>query len=1118
MLGAFAQTLGQGTVEGSDDQVVRVSSVGFSPPASSSSSAAPSSAATATLSHSCSSPALLSDPSLRSDRATSHSTDQDPDAESASQSEAPVEFAIALYDFCDPEGRSHVLSFRKSQVLIITQKVTRQWWLAAAGTRVGLVPSPYVRILSRAQVEHYMAHVQAQSSSPVSSSPVGTAQTSRSSSPTERCDSSSSESSSDSEFASAQTSSATADDDGGTERAKSDSYQDDVAVASKSCIKFGSSSDKLDDVTSGYEAAGNDSLWARQSADDKVHLQTPTVLENATNKHSIATTQATTQATGLAIDRGTPSSPSRGRRPRSSPTSYSSSTPNLPPKLSPRSATLTLSNAQGHSEAPLPSFAAPSSMYGELPPPLYEVPTAVPRVSVRKPPPRPPRPMRNGPPPTVPSRQRRTMSHADISSSDVPRRGTVLQTAQALFSTPESPRGAEAELRGRSLTTSNPLMKERLSKLEGVLSGSIPPRATSRPPVARRSLSTVPTSISQPIVEKALPEDNVRVPSPLHREKPPKEVMSGKEKDKEKKRGRMTWARRRAQTTVTKPSSSKDDLRTSSTPSSPRSSPSTGGREASDPSTPQRFALLNEETVAAAAQRTTLRTANDDDSLLSLLCAKANAHSLAMGAESGQIEAACLETLLAHLCSEAAMGSAAGAADAGAGQPMIRRRTPGEDAPTPTMLDCFLLMHTRYCSTERLCRLLTLLWRSAQQLPDNDPVQRARYRAITDLLKAWIGSYSDLTDRYGQQQEESSQTQRQLIEVYVGQFDPESAQWLLAQLDAITTSAFSDSSPAPSPSPSLSPLPSPAPVASPTASSMSVESGLGTASRKRGKAYEKQLRKEQKKKEASVAQAFPGIRMHHNVTTENTSLLDWSPEEVARQICLIDFALFEKITALELIRWPRVSKEDRSELCSNILAYIQTFNHWHARVSSAILSETDVKRRTAALNHFIATADECRLLNNLSAMMAITSALDSIPISRLRSAWKGVSSTAFACFEELKSLVSPQCSFKKLRQHAQFHPPPLIPHVGIALSDVTFIEDGNPDFVSVNRESTDLINLVKCDYMARVVFGFEFAQRQAYPFDPLPALQLKLKDTSDLLDDDTMYARSKEYSRASKKS
>jgi hypothetical protein len=50
-------------------------------------------------------------------------------------------------------------------------------------------------------------------------------------------------------------------------------------------------------------------------------------------------------------------------------------------------------------------------------------------------------------------------------------------------------------------------------------------------------------------------------------------------------------------------------------------------------------------------------------------------------------------------------------------------------------------------------------------------------------------------------------------------------------------------------------------------------------------------------------------------------------------VCLIDFALFEKITAMELVRWPRVSKEERPTLCANVLAYIQNFNHWHGRVS-----------------------------------------------------------------------------------------------------------------------------------------------------------------------------------------
>jgi hypothetical protein len=36
---------------------------------------------------------------------------------------------------------------------------------------------------------------------------------------------------------------------------------------------------------------------------------------------------------------------------------------------------------------------------------------------------------------------------------------------------------------------------------------------------------------------------------------------------------------------------------------------------------------------------------------------------------------------------------------------------------------------------------------------------------------------------------------------------------------------------------------------------------------------------------------------------------------------------------MELVRWPRVSKEERPTLCANVLAYIQNFNHWHGRVS-----------------------------------------------------------------------------------------------------------------------------------------------------------------------------------------
>ena len=47
-------------------------------------------------------------------------------------------------------------------------------------------------------------------------------------------------------------------------------------------------------------------------------------------------------------------------------------------------------------------------------------------------------------------------------------------------------------------------------------------------------------------------------------------------------------------------------------------------------------------------------------------------------------------------------------------------------------------------------------------------------------------------------------------------------------------------------------------------------------------------------------------------------------------------------------------------------------------------------------------------------------------------------------YEELKEFLETRNNYKALRSAIKTSNPPLIPYLGIYLSDLTFIEDGNP--------------------------------------------------------------------------
>lgn len=77
---------------------------------------------------------------------------------------------------------------------------------------------------------------------------------------------------------------------------------------------------------------------------------------------------------------------------------------------------------------------------------------------------------------------------------------------------------------------------------------------------------------------------------------------------------------------------------------------------------------------------------------------------------------------------------------------------------------------------------------------------------------------------------------------------------------------------------------------------------------------------------------------------ENASLFDLDEEEVARQLCLMEWRNFSKIQAEEFLdqSW---SKEKTQHRCPNVMAMIGNFNDISASVATMILNQERVRDR-----------------------------------------------------------------------------------------------------------------------------------------------------------------------------
>lgn len=77
-------------------------------------------------------------------------------------------------------------------------------------------------------------------------------------------------------------------------------------------------------------------------------------------------------------------------------------------------------------------------------------------------------------------------------------------------------------------------------------------------------------------------------------------------------------------------------------------------------------------------------------------------------------------------------------------------------------------------------------------------------------------------------------------------------------------------------------------------------------------------------------------------------------------------------------------------------------------------------------------------------------------------------------------------NFTEYREMIHSVNPPCIPFLGIYLQDLTFIEDGNPDYI---KKQTKLINFAKRQKAAEVIREINQFQSPPYTFHSITELQ-----------------------------
>ena len=216
--------------------------------------------------------------------------------------------------------------------------------------------------------------------------------------------------------------------------------------------------------------------------------------------------------------------------------------------------------------------------------------------------------------------------------------------------------------------------------------------------------------------------------------------------------------------------------------------------------------------------------------------------------------------------------------------------------------------------------------------------------------------------------------------------------------------------------------------------------------------------------------------------------LSVEPVQIARYLTLSDERLYQSVGHGHLLSyvWGHVSAEGATEGASKqpLLQLTQRFNEVASIVKSAIIGTSMLATRTQLVAHLVAVGVELRRLANFNSVMALIAALGSAAVHRLSGTKQKLDRKSRAAWESLTELMAHDGAHRQYRAAlaAARRSPPYVPYLGIHLTDLTFVGDGNKDVVD------GMINVGKRQQVHAIVATALSGKTHRYSLAALPGI------------------------------
>lgn len=211
-------------------------------------------------------------------------------------------------------------------------------------------------------------------------------------------------------------------------------------------------------------------------------------------------------------------------------------------------------------------------------------------------------------------------------------------------------------------------------------------------------------------------------------------------------------------------------------------------------------------------------------------------------------------------------------------------------------------------------------------------------------------------------------------------------------------------------------------------------------------------------------------------------LFSFTPTQIAEELTRVDHELFSAIPLEEFLekRW-----EDKTRP-SKLRDFIERSNNLSDWVASHILVQTTLSAQTHVVQLFIEVCKWCEAMGNFYSCSGIFGGFNKWCTSRLTKTWK-IKHSHKLLHAHVHLVISEEKNYSNYRTRLAEklrNAKPCVPHVAVFLRDLTFVEDGNLDFVNgePNVKKISLIGDIVEQIRSLQVTRFSLDDRATDPF------------------------------------